>query len=134
MEKIEQICEKLTVLIVDDMEAIRGMVASCLKELGIRNYHSATNGSSAWKTIQSTSIHMIICDWDMPELTGIELLKLVKESSEYQHIPFLMLTAAQDKKSVVEAVSNGVDSYLAKPFRPKELEYRIVRLLRKVKL
>jgi two-component system chemotaxis response regulator CheY len=84
--------------------------------------------------LNKKQFHIIVCDWDMPKMTGIELLKLVKESELHKHIPFLLLTAATQKSQVLEAVKAGVSDYLSKPFQPKELEYRIVKLLRKVSL
>ncbi|WP_370980759.1 response regulator [Agaribacterium sp. ZY112] len=133
MDKIERILKKLNVLVVDDMEAMRCMVTGCLNDLGIRKYRVAPNGNVAWGQLQNSTADIIICDWDMPQVSGIEFLKMVRSSERHKHIPFLMLTATTDKKSVVEAVSCGVTDYLSKPFQPQELEYRIIKLLRKLK-
>jgi two-component system chemotaxis response regulator CheY len=70
----------------------------------------------------------------MPKMTGYELLLKVRNSPEHAHIPFLLLTATNDKQKVLHAIKAGVNEYVAKPFQPKELEYRIVKLLGRIKL
>ena len=126
--------KKINILVVDDMESMTSLIVSCLRQLGAENISTASNGDFAWKMLNKKQFHIIVCDWDMPKMTGIELLKLVKESELHKHIPFLLLTAATQKSQVLEAVKAGVSDYLSKPFQPKELEYRIVKLLRKVSL
>ncbi len=111
-----------------------GLIISCLRELGAEKIQTASNGELAWKMLNKNRYDLIICDWDMPKMTGYQLLKLVRESQLHQHIPFLLLTAATEKKLVLDAVQAGVSDYLAKPFQPKELDYRIIKLLRKVDL
>lgn len=133
MDTIQQVFGKLAVLVVDDMEAIRTTVTWCLQDLGIKQFHSAQNGSVAWQLLQNTKIDIIICDWDMPKVSGIELLKLVRDSKDHQHIPFLMLTSMNDRQCVLDAIEQGADDYLSKPFQPKELEARIIKSLRKLK-
>lgn len=133
MDKIDEAFSELNVLVVDDMDAIRNLINSCLKELGVRDVFLAPNGRVAWNQLQNNRIDMIVCDWDMPQMTGFELLKTVRESKAHEHIPFLMLTATTEKINVVHAVEAGVSDYLSKPFLPKDLEYRVIKLLRKVK-
>mgnify|MGYP006170664769 FL=1 len=133
MDKIDEKFQALSVLVVDDMDVIRNLVSACLKELGVRKVFLAPNGSVAWSQLQNTPIDIIICDWDMPQVSGLELLKLVRESKKYRDIPFLMLTATTEKEKVVDALESGVSDFLSKPFAPKDLEYRVIKLLRKVK-
>jgi two-component system chemotaxis response regulator CheY len=116
------------------MDSMLGLIISCLRELGAEKIQTASNGELAWKMLNKNRYDLIICDWDMPKMTGYQLLKLVRESQLHQHIPFLLLTAATEKKLVLDAVQAGVSDYLAKPFQPKELDYRIIKLLRKVDL
>ena len=134
MDKMDRIFQTINVLVVDDMESIRSVVNSCLKDIGVQKIHIAPNGDEAWKIMKSTRIDIIICDWDMPKVSGLELLKLVRNAENHCHIPFLMLTATTEKERVVNALEAGVSDYLSKPFQPKELEYRFIKLLRKVKL
>lgn len=133
MNSPEQIIKTINILVVDDMESIRSVINSCLKELGAERVLLSSNGESAWKVLKHTRIDLIICDWDMPELSGLELLVRVRKSEPHKHIPFLMLTATTEKEKVVSAIAAGINDYLAKPFQPKELEYRVIKLLRKVK-
>lgn len=125
---------KIRFLVVDDMDAIRTLVKACLKDLGATQIVVAFDGESAWDYVNSQTIDVIISDWDMPKMSGIELLTKVRSHEEYNHIPFLLLTAVNEKGNVVEALKAGVTDYLSKPFQPKELGYRVVKLLPKVKL
>lgn len=129
-----QLLKKVNILTVDDMEAIRSMIKAVLRNMGAENVDVAINGEAAWKTINNKRIDLIICDWDMPKMTGIELLNKIRSSDEYKHIPFLLLTATTEKERVIAAVKAGVTDYLSKPFQPKELEYRVIKMLAKVKL
>jgi two-component system chemotaxis response regulator CheY len=134
VDKVEKLFQAMNVLVVDDMDAIRNLVNTCLKELGVHTVILAPNGSVAWNQIQNTGIDLIVCDWDMPQVSGLELLKLIRGAEQYRHIPFLMLTGITEKEKVINAVEAGVNDFLSKPFSPKDLEYRIIKLLRKVKL
>jgi two-component system chemotaxis response regulator CheY len=134
MQDPSKLLKKINILIVDDMEAIRSMIKACLRELGVAKITSTFNGEEAWKIIQNQQIDMIVCDWDMPKTTGLELLQLVRSKEETNHIPFLMLTASNEKGRVISALEAGVNDYLSKPFQPKELEFRVIKLLRKVNL
>lgn len=133
MDQIEEKFQTLHVLVVDDMDSIRSLVNSTLNELGVRKIYLVPNGSVAWKQLKDTRIDLIICDWDMPQMSGLELLRLVRASKPHSQIPFLMLTATTEKEKVMEAVEAGASDYLAKPFSPKDLEYRVIKLLRKIK-
>ena len=113
---------------------MRSMVNGCMKDLGVKRVVMAPNGEFARKLLNETHIDMIICDWDMPQLSGLELLSFVRAEEKYRHIPFLMLTATTEKKRVISAIEAGVSDYLSKPFQAKELEYRVIKLLRKVQL
>jgi len=134
MENPEKIIKKINILVVDDMETIRRMVNSCLQELGAEHVFMDGNGELAWETLMGKRIDLIISDWDMPKVSGLDLLERVRGSEDHKHIPFLMLTATTEKKKVVGAIEAGISDYLTKPFQPKELEYRVVKLLRKVKV
>jgi two-component system chemotaxis response regulator CheY len=133
MDKTEEKFKALQVLVVDDMDSIRNLVNACLNELGIRRVILAPNGSVAWNQLQNTDIDIIICDWDMPQLSGLELLRLVRASKQHSCIPFLMLTGSTEKEKVIDAVEAGASDYLSKPFSPQDLEQRVIKLLRKIK-
>ena len=128
-----KLIKTINILVTDDMEAIRTLVKASLKTVGANNIDIAYDGESAWKVLSNKKIGLIICDWDMPKMSGLDLLKKIKASSEHKHIPFLLLTATTEKALVMQAVKAGVTDYLSKPFKPSELEYRVVKMLRKVK-
>jgi two-component system chemotaxis response regulator CheY len=130
----DKLLKKINILTVDDMEAIRSMIKAVLRNMGAQNIEVAIHGEAAWKMLNSKRIDMVICDWDMPKMTGIELLHKIRASEEHKHIPFLLLTATTEKERVIAAVKAGVTDYLSKPFQPKELEYRVLKMLAKVNL
>ncbi|MFC4698542.1 PleD family two-component system response regulator [Glaciecola siphonariae] len=134
MQDPNKLLKSINILVVDDMEAIRSMIKACLRQMGATRVIATYNGDAAWHILEKHRVDMIVCDWDMPKVTGIELLQKVRSKDTTRHIPFLMLTASIDKKRVLKAVELGVNDYLSKPFQPKELEYRVLKLLRKVNL
>lgn len=124
MSKIEGI-EKLKVLVVDDQSDMRSMVRGMLSDMGITQIFEASDGREAL-TFADAAIDMIdvvICDWNMPKLTGIELLRQMR--SVLPQLPFLMLTGRGDLDSVAEAKSCGVTAYIRKPFSPANLEIKL---------
>lgn len=132
MEDRLKLLPKINILVIDDMDSMLGLITTCIRGLGAEKINTANNGQYAWKILNKKKIDLIICDWDMPQMTGLELLKLVRESEMHRHIPFLLLTASTEKSRVLEALKEGVSDYLAKPFQPKELDFRVIKLLRKI--
>lgn len=124
---------KIHVLVADDMEAIRTLVRASLRRIGVRHVEIAFDGESAWNVLQKKHIDLIICDWEMPKMNGLDLLGKIKETGQFKDIPFLLLTATTEKPLVMKAVNAGVSDYLSKPFKPSELEYRVIKMLRKIK-
>jgi two-component system chemotaxis response regulator CheY len=119
------------ILVVDDMVSIRMLVKASLQELGATDIDEDGNGSSAEKRLISRRYDLIICDWDMPGLTGIELLKLVRASDKDKDTPFIMLTGMTDKDAVSEVIAAKVTDYIAKPFTPDILMSKISRVFSK---
>ena len=134
MQNIELLLSKINILVVDDMEAMRALVKSCVSELGAKNVIVEHNGERAWKRLNQNKIHLIISDLDMPTLNGLELLKRVRFSKEHAHIPFIMLTAESEKGKVLEIIKHGASDYMTKPFQPKDLSYRVIKTLRKIEM
>jgi len=109
------------ILVVDDMMTMRKLVRKALTELGFSNIMEAPDGEQAWAKINDTvainsPFQLIICDWNMPNMKGIDLLKKVRASSAMKAVPFILLTAESEKDQVVEAMAAGVSEYLLKPF------------------
>lgn len=112
----------MRVLVVDDFATMRKIIKNVLKQINIENTVEAENGRQALQTLKSDSVDLIISDWIMPEMTGIEFLRACKEDPSIKSIPFIMVTAEAQKDSVVEAIKGGVDNYIVKPFTPEKLQ------------
>jgi two-component system chemotaxis response regulator CheY len=111
----------MKVLIVDDFATMRKIVRNVLRQINIENVIEAENGKHALGMLDKEAFDLIISDWIMPEMTGIDFLKACKEDGEKKKIPFIMVTAEAQKESVLEAIKAGVDNYIVKPFTPDKL-------------
>jgi two-component system, chemotaxis family, chemotaxis protein CheY len=119
----------IKILIVDDFPTMRRIVRSVLKQLGYSNVIEAEDGADAYATLKKTSgIQFIVSDWNMPNMTGIELLKTVRSDPKFRHLPFLMVTAEADKENIVEAVKSGVNNYIVKPFNSGTMAEKIDKI------
>ncbi len=112
----------MKVLVVDDFATMRKIVKNVLRQISIENVVEADNGKHALTVLQTEPVDLIISDWMMPEMTGIEFLKVCKGDEEKKKIPFIMVTAEGQKDSVMEAIKSGVDNYIVKPFTPDKLK------------
>lgn len=124
MPKLEGI-KKLKILVVDDQPDMRSMVRGMLGDMGITQIFEASDGREALSFADAAidMIDIVICDWNMPKLSGIELLRQMR--SVMPDLPFLMLTGRGDLDSVAEAKSAGVTAYIRKPFSPANLEIKL---------
>lgn len=112
-------------LVVDDFDTMIRIIKNVLGELGYEDVITARNGEQAYQILGKEKIDFIISDWNMPVMTGIELLKKVKGTPELAHIPFLMVTAEAEKEHIVEAIQAKVDQYIIKPFTQEMLAQKI---------
>lgn len=117
------------ILIVEDAIFVRNFVMIALRTMGMTNVTEADNGKAALEELHKKPYDLILSDWHMPEMEGIELLKAVRADENMQHIPFLMLTSDVSAENVRDAVQSGVSDYLAKPFRHAPLIKKVRRLL-----
>ena len=120
----------IKVLIVDDFATMRRILKNILKQLGFKNLVEADDGTSAWEILQGQTIDLIISDWNMPKMTGLELLKKVRASDQYKRTPFLMVTAEAQKQNVIEAVQAGVSNYVVKPFTAEAISDKLEKILK----
>lgn len=121
---------KMKILIVDDMNTMRKIIKGMLTKLGCVNLSEADDGIPAWEAIQAAQIEgkpfdFIISDWNMPGMTGIDLLKNVRSKPEMKTTPFLMVTAEAEQANIVVAVKAGVTNYIIKPFSPDILKAKL---------
>ena len=119
----------INVLVVDDFATMRRIVKGVLKDLGFKNIIEADNGVSALKELKTEEIGLIVCDWNMPKMTGLDLLKTVRSDDKFKEIPFIMVTAEGQKENVVKAIKAGVSNYIVKPFTPETLKEKLEKVL-----
>ena len=113
-------------LVVDDFATMRKIVKNVLRQIDITNVTEAENGKQAIEILKADPAYeLIVSDWIMPEMTGIEFLKACKEDENIRKVPFVMVTAEAQKDSVLEAIKAGVDNYIVKPFTPDNLQKAI---------
>ncbi|BDQ32870.1 chemotaxis response regulator CheY [Pseudodesulfovibrio portus] len=118
----------MRVLVVDDFSTMRKIVKNILRQLGFTNIVEADDGSTAWEVLNKDNIDFIVSDWNMPNMSGIELLRKVRGSEEYADIPFLMVTAEAQQENIIEAVQAKVSNYIVKPFTPETLGQKIDKI------
>ncbi len=119
----------MKILVVDDFSTMRRIVRSILKQIGFHDIDEAENGHQAFIKLSSDdSYDLVISDWNMPEMTGIELLRLVRSTENLKAIPFLMVTAEAKKENIIEAVKFGVNNYIVKPFTAETLQEKIAKI------
>ncbi|MBF0469038.1 MAG: response regulator [Desulfamplus sp.] len=120
----------IKVLIVDDFATMRRILKNILKQLGFKNLLEADDGTTALDALEKNDIDLVISDWNMPKMTGLELLKSVRASKKYAKIPFLMVTAEAQKQNVIEAVQAGVSNYVVKPFTAEAISEKLKKILK----
>ncbi len=120
--------EKMSVLVVDDQKPSRDLLKMVLSELGVKWIIATHDGTSALQVIRERNLDIVICDWEMPNMSGYELLKQVRETDP--DLPFIMVTGRADRDSVVAAKQSGVTDYIAKPLSPVKLSDKVTRLAR----
>ena len=123
--------KKMRILIVDDFATMRKVIRNLLRQVGYDNIVEAENGEAAFSVLKSQKVDFVISDWNMPNMTGLELLKAVRADSELNKMPFLMVTAEALKDNVVEAVKAGVNNYIVKPFTAEVLSEKIDKIIEK---
>jgi two-component system, chemotaxis family, chemotaxis protein CheY len=113
------------VLVVDDSAVIRQIIKKNLKELGFADLTEAEDGAAGLKKAGEGPLDLIVSDWNMPNMTGLEFLKAVRADDGLKGIAFIMVTSEADKEKIMEAVQAGVSQYIVKPFNAVQLEEKI---------
>jgi len=119
----------LNFLVVDDFSTMRRIVKDVLHEIGYANVQEAEDGSSALPMLHAGRFDVLITDWNMPGMPGLELLKAVRSDSRLKSMPVLMLTAEAKREQIVEAAKAGVNGYLVKPFTAAALKEKLAKIL-----
>jgi two-component system chemotaxis response regulator CheY len=109
-----------TVLVVDDSRIMRNIVKNTFSQMKIPcQFLEAANGKDAFAVLQSQEVNLILLDWNMPELSGIDFLKKVRTMEQYKNLPIIMVTSESARYNVIEALKNGATDYIIKPVNEK---------------
>jgi len=126
----------IRILIVDDMERMRTLVKEQVRALGYSNFEYAENGEKAMQLLiqeaYSKPFDLILSDWNMPVMTGLDFLKKVRSNPQFDRVPFLMVTAEADRESVLSAIKAGASNYVVKPFTPSTFDQKLQVIAKKV--
>ena len=117
------------ILIVDDVLSMRSLTKAILREAGIAHVFDAPDGQEALKLMQKVRVNLIVCDWNMPVMSGLEFFKAVQADPKIAGTPFIMLTSSSEGSKVKEAVMAGITAYMIKPFKPADLVKKISGML-----
>lgn len=121
----------MKVLVVDDFATMRKIVRNILKQIGFNNIVEADDGANALQVIKNENIDFVVTDWNMPNMSGLELLKKIRSDEKSKDIPVLMVTAEGLAENVVDAVKAGVDNYIVKPFTAETVQAKIEQIFQK---
>ncbi|MDR3606122.1 MAG: response regulator [Oligoflexia bacterium] len=127
---------ELRFLVVDDMLTMRKIISQSLRGLGVTQIQEANDGTTAWAILEKgldspTAPNFIVSDWNMPQMTGLELLKKCRAHEKLKSIAFLLVTAEAEAAQVKEAILAGVDNYVVKPFTPAALQEKLNAVMAK---
>lgn len=128
--------KNMKTLVIDDMMTMRKIVSKMLKQMGFTNVHEADDGATAWPMIleaqqKGEPYEFIVSDWNMPKMSGLDLLIKIRETAEIKNTPFLMVTAESEQANVVKVVQAGVSNFVIKPFKPVTLKDKIEKIFGK---
>ncbi|MDH5301600.1 MAG: chemotaxis response regulator CheY [Gammaproteobacteria bacterium] len=122
----------MCILIVDDFSTMRRIIKNLLRDLGFNNTQEADDGQTALPMLKSGKYDFLITDWNMPGMTGIDLLKAVRADPDLNTLPVLMVTAEQKREQIIEAAQAGVNGYVVKPFTATTLKEKIDKIFERV--
>ena len=120
----------MKVLVVDDMVTMRRIVKNILKQLGFGNVDEAENGQEALQKLRSDTFGFVVSDWNMPVMTGIDMLLAIRADEKLKTLPVLMVTAEAQQSNLIEAVQAGVSNYIVKPFTAETMQEKIGKIFK----
>jgi two-component system chemotaxis response regulator CheY len=115
-------------LVVDDFSTMRRIVRNLLKELGFTNVQEAEDGVDALAKLRAAEFDFVVSDWNMPNMTGIDLLRAIRADAKLKHLPVLMVTAEAKKENIIEAAQAGANGYVVKPFTAATLDEKLKKI------
>ncbi|MAA76355.1 MAG: response regulator [Salinisphaeraceae bacterium] len=123
---------EMKILVVDDFPTMRRIVKNLLHDLGYRNIQEADDGATAFPMLAGGDFEFLVTDWNMPEVTGLELLQKVRANAATAKLPVLMVTAEASKEQIVAAAQAGVNGYIVKPFTAATLKEKLDRIFERI--
>ena len=120
-----------TVLVADDFSTMRRIVSNLLREAGVTQISEAEDGREALRKLEAGHFNFVVSDWNMPNMTGLELLQSVRSNPSLKHLPFLLITAEARKENIIDAAQAGADGYIVKPFTAATLNDKIAAILKR---
>ncbi|MFN7781667.1 MAG: chemotaxis response regulator CheY [Aquimonas sp.] len=124
--------KNIKILIVDDFSTMRRIVKNLLNDLGFQITSEAEDGNSALAHLRSAPVDLVITDWNMPGMTGIELLKAIRTDPKLAHLPVMMVTAEAKREQIIEAAQSGVNGYIIKPFTAQTLQEKLQKIFERM--
>lgn len=124
--------KNMKILIVDDFSTMRRIIKNLLRDLGFTNTQEADDGSTALPMLKGSDFDFLVTDWNMPGMTGIDLLKAVRADDDLKSLPVLMVTAEAKREQIIEAAQAGVNGYVVKPFTAQALKEKIEKIFERV--
>lgn len=120
----------MKILVVDDMVTMRRIVKNVLKQLGFSNIDEAENGQDGLQKLRAGQYNFVVSDWNMPVMTGIDMLRAIRADEKLKAIPVLMVTAEAQQSNLVEAVQAGVSNYIVKPFTAETMQEKLAKIFK----
>lgn len=120
----------MKILVVDDMATMRRIVKNILKQLGFANVEEAENGQEALQKLRADTFGFVVSDWNMPVMTGIDMLRAIRADDKLKTIPVLMVTAEAQQANLVEAIQAGVSNYIVKPFTAETMQEKLGKIFK----
>ncbi|MBI2059468.1 MAG: response regulator [Nitrospirae bacterium] len=121
----------MRILVVDDFQPMRKIIRNLLKQIGYENVSEAVDGINALETLKAQTFDLVVSDWNMPRMTGLEMLKAIRADDQLRALPVLMVTAENEMEKVKDAIEAGVNYYIVKPFTAKTLLERLGQVFTK---
>ncbi len=123
--------QNMKFLVVDDFSTMRRIIRNLLKELGFTNVDEAEDGVAALAKLKGGGFEFVVSDWNMPNMTGIDLLRAIRADAELKHLPVLMVTAEAKKENIIEAAQAGASGYVVEPLAAATLDEKLGKILQK---
>lgn len=120
----------MKILVVDDFSTMRRIIRNIMKQLGYGNVEEAEDGDVAFDKLKNGDYDFVITDWNMPNMTGLDLLKAIRADERLKDIPILLVTAEAEKENVVQAAQAGVNDYIVKPFTADVMQQKLKRIFK----